>query len=291
MGPVLRRGQNMKTMSASLPGRMKVLWQTAALLLCLAAGLSGFSKKLEVSTRNANIHKQPDLSSLVIATLDKGEILILASTRKFKKEWNYVYFSSQNNGAMKSGYVRDSDVTKLYITTRSSSFSNGGANGESQSRPETSNNSVHWGMKSADLTKLIGDPVGVLPLNGGKVLRYKRSVMERDCGIEYIFSGDRLVKTRYVFLQDHPQNSLYIEDYHKLNDQFTQQYGKPDEESKLWHEASLKDEPNRWGQAVSLGHLSYRTRWQLDKTEVILSLAGSDRHISLELLYSTSKTP
>jgi hypothetical protein len=279
-------------MSATPTGRMKVGGGAAALLLLLAVGLSGASKKLEVSALSADVHKQPDLSSSVIATLSRGEILILASTRKFKKEWNYVYFPSQKSGALKSGYVRDSEVSKLYVNTRSVTFSSGGAvNGSSRLKPQASSNTVHWGMSSADLTRLIGDPVGVQSLSGGKVLRYKRRVMERDCRIEYEFYRDRLEKTRYLFTQDHPQHSLYIEDFQQLNTQFTRQYGKPAEESKLWHEPTWKDDPNRWGHAVSLGHLSYRTCWRMDQTEVTLSLAGSDSQVSLELLYSASRLP
>lgn len=281
----------MKTVSANTPGRMKILLGTAALLLCLVTGLSALSKKLEVSALSADIHKQPDLRSPVIAILEKGEILTLASTRKFRKEWNYVYFLSHSNGALKSGYVRESKVTRLYLKTRSVSFSHGAAAGGSPSEPRAKKEVVHWGMLSADLTRLIGDPVGVHSRNGTKVLKYNRSVMKRDCRTEYIFSRDRLVKTRYVFLQEYPQNSRYIEDFHRLNDEFSQKYGKPAEENKLWHEATWKDDPNRWGQAVSLGHLSYLTRWQLDQTEVLLSLAGSDSHVSLELMYSTTKIP
>jgi hypothetical protein len=280
----------MKTMSANIPGRMRILSRSAVLLLCLVAGLAAVSKKLEVSAPSADIHKRPDLRSPVIATLEQGEVLILASTQKFRNEWNYVYFSSQNNGAMRSGYVKESKVTKLYVKTRSVSFSLGGAEETSRSDPKTIEEVVHWGMLSADLRRLIGDTVGVQSRNGTKVLKYKRNVMDRDCRIEYIFARDRLVKTRYVFLHDYPQNSLYIEDFHRLNDQFSQKYGKPAEENKLWHEATWKDDPNRWGQAVSLGHLSYLTRWQLNQTEVVLSLEGSDRNISLELLYSSNKT-
>jgi hypothetical protein len=281
----------MKTMSAKTPGRMKILLGTAALLLCLVTGLSALSKKLEVSALSADIHKQPDLRSPVIATVEKGEILILASTRRFKREWNYVYFSSQNTGALKSGYVKESKVTRLYIKTRSVSFSHGAAEVPPPNEPKARQEVVSWGMLSADLTRLIGDPVGVTSRDGTKVLKYNRRVMERDCRIEYMFSRDRLMKTRYVFLQEYPRNSLYIEDFHRLNDEFSQKYGEPEEENKLWHEATLKDDPNRWGQAVSLGQLSYSTRWQMDQTEVVLSLAGSDNRVSLELVYSASKLP
>jgi hypothetical protein len=146
-------------------------------------------------------------------------------------------------------------------------------------------------MLSADLTRLIGDPIGVQRRDGNKVLQYNRRVMERDCRIEYIFSRDRLMKTRYVFLQEHRRNSQYIEDFNRLNLQFSEKYGEPSEENKLWHEPTWKDDPNRWGQAVSLGHLSYFTRWQMDQTEVVLRLAGSDNRVMLDLMYSSTKVP
>jgi hypothetical protein len=110
--------------------------------------------------------------------------------------------------------------------------------------------------------------------------------MERDCRIEYIFSRNRLIKTHYVFLQEYPQKTQYIEEYLRLNDRFSQKYGVPTEEQKLWHDPVLKEDPHEWGQAVSLGHLSYQTRWQMDQTDIVLSLAGSRSQILLELLYS-----
>ena len=258
-----------------------------ALILCLSTGVFAFAKKLAVSVPQAAVHMKPDLRSPVIATLPRGEVITLASARKFKKEWNYVYFSSRKNGALKAGYIRDRTVTKLYAPTRSVTFSQNSARAVAETEPKPAPTTIQWGMSSTDLCRVIGDPSRVHSLDGNKVLSYNRQVMSRACRIEYIFSRNRLVKTHYVFLEEYPQKTQYIEEYLRLNDQFSQKYGEPAEEQKLWHDPVLKEDPHDWGQAVSLGHLSYQTRWQMDQTKIVLSLAGSRSQILLELLYSS----
>lgn len=268
--------------------------RAAGSLLCLgvmfvslSTGLLAFSKKLEVSVPEAAVHMNPDLRSPVIATLPRGEVITLASTRKFKKEWNYVYFSSRKNGALKAGYILDRTVTKLFIPTRSVTFSRNRTTSVAEPAPKPAPTTIQWGMSSADLCRVIGDPARVGALDGFKVLNYNRQVMGRQCRIEYIFSRNRLVKTHYVFLETYPQKTQYIEEYLRLNDQFSRKYGEPAEEQKLWHDPVLKEDPHDWGQAVSLGHLSYQTRWHMDQTKIVLSLAGSRSQIQLELQYSS----
>ncbi len=255
-------------------------------VLCLCVGLLAFDKRLEVSAVQADIHMQPDVRSPVIATLAQGEILILASSRKFKREWNYVYFPSPKNGALSAGYVRDSSVIKLYEQTRSVSFSGDNAHGNNATRPEPAVDSVRWGMLSRDLVQLNGEPLRIETRAGAKVLSYQSQVMDRACRIEYIFDRDRLTQTRYVFVDQYAQKIRYIEEYLRINDFCAEKYGRPHQERKIWHDPEWKDRPDRWGQAVSLGQLSYLTLWQLEQTEIRLTLVGSDLDVSLELLYS-----
>lgn len=71
-------------------------------------------KQLEVVTDEASIYLEPTAKSFVIETLQKGAVLTLASVRKFRRCWNYIYFTSEKSGCMKSGYVLDSTIKKLY---------------------------------------------------------------------------------------------------------------------------------------------------------------------------------
>jgi hypothetical protein len=107
------------------------------------------------------------------------------------------------------------------------------------------------------------------------------------CHIDYMFSSqNQLVKTRYSFAQDHIEKNNYIADYIKLNEFFADQYGKPQREERIWHDPSLKADPADWGKAVSLGHLSYQTRWVVSETQIQLNLFGTDEHVALEVLYT-----
>jgi len=256
-------------------------------LLCLNLGLAAFTKKLEVKVLQTTVHMKPDLRSPVIATLSQGEVLILASARKFKREWNYVYFPSQKNGALKAGYVRDAAVTRLFINTRSVTYSTDPSRTRPREKAQPAPKTIEWGMKSGDLARLLGNPSRVRSQEGTKIFCYQRRVMGRGCRIEHVFRRDHLIKTRYIFLDEYPQQTRYIEEYLRLNAEFSQRYGEPEEEKKLWHDPVLKNNPQEWGQAISLGHLSYQTRWQLSSTEIVLSLAGSKSQIMLELLYSS----
>jgi len=84
------------------------------ILSILSVTSSSAPKKLQVTSENADIYLTADKKSAVIETVKKDTILTSASPRKFKKIWNYVYFISQKSGKTKSGYVKDTDVKKLF---------------------------------------------------------------------------------------------------------------------------------------------------------------------------------
>jgi hypothetical protein len=282
-------------MTASLSAFIRKLpvriWGAALLFSLIIPGLTAGDRRLEISVPQAAVHLQPDLRSSVIATLTQGEILTLASNRKFKREWNYVYFSSRSSGSLKSGYVRDADVKKLYVNTRSMSFT--GSSETRAARPVSSGEAqtVSWGMPVRDLIRLMGDPRRVESNDGFRILRYERRVLDRACRIDYMFSGDGLQRTRYMFLEEYVEKSRYIEEYQRLVQQFTGKYGNPVHENSLWHDPVLRDDPPRWGQAVSLGHVSFQSLWRVDQTEIALSLSGTDQRVILELVYSSFGRP
>lgn len=251
---------------------------------CVVLGMAA-SKKLEVTAATANIHMQPDANSPVIETLYRGEVLTLASARKFKKVWNYVYFSSNGSGSLKSGYVHDSSVTKLYKMTRTMTLHNENE-APKKEKAEAVSGSIQWGMPVAELRNLLGEPLGTQEFEQNFILTYQRSAMNMDCMVDYIFTDNKLAKTKYVFGVKYAQKTQYIDEFIKMSDFFQQQYGEPKENNRVWHDPAYEEEPSKWGEAVGLGHLTYETRWTVSGTEITLSLTGSRERISLEVLYS-----
>lgn len=91
----------------------------AAVLISMFSGpLFSSEKRLKVISESADIHLDPNDSSIIIETIAEGTIVTLASVVKFKKTWNYVYFASEKTGRLKSGYIQDSLIEKLYDQTK-----------------------------------------------------------------------------------------------------------------------------------------------------------------------------
>ena len=58
------------------------------------------NKKMQISSDSTNVYLKPDLNSTVVSVLGKGELVSLASSRRFRKEFIYVYFRTPG-GALK----------------------------------------------------------------------------------------------------------------------------------------------------------------------------------------------
>lgn len=67
-------------------------------------------KKLIVIVERANIYLDPNQSSPVIETVEKGTLLNLRSPRKVNRIWYYVFVVSKETGMTKAGFILDSLV-------------------------------------------------------------------------------------------------------------------------------------------------------------------------------------
>ena len=126
-----------------------IIFMSVLVLLTQSVFSTSSGKKLIVVANKAPVYLEPDQKSTVIATLDKGSILTLSSDRKFRRIFNYVYFTSQKTGCTKSGYIHDSYVDKLFSVTKVITI---------QGRSKSTKNVVHsdlyldkslWSMSSA----------------------------------------------------------------------------------------------------------------------------------------------
>ena len=245
------------------------------------------SKKLEVKTDRAKVRLRPDINSPVIEMLERGEIVTLASTRTFRKQWNYIYFASHETGSSKSGYIQSSLVSKLFKVTKVNTISS------SRRKRKTSRTSlpamkrVSWGIGSDRMLEFEGNPQVSEQRNGWKVLEYHRKILGMLCHIHYFFSGNRLVKTEYVFPGKYTRKKWHVEDYQKIKAVLTRNYGEPVEDSTFWYNPLYRDVPSSWGDAVSQGHLEYQSCWLTTDTSVLLSLSGQSEQVSLKLDYAS----
>lgn len=246
---------------------------------------SSSGKKLIVVASKAPVYLEPDQKSTVIATLEKGAILTLSSDRKFRRIFNYVYFTSQKTGCTKSGYIHDSYVDKLFNVTKVITIQ-----GHSQDTKSTIQSDLYldrslWSMSSSQLRSFKGEPVHEGQSQGYTIIGYRQTIMDRGCLVGFYFEGGRLVGAKFSFVEQRDNKNQNIVDYKKIKELMIQKYGRPEEDNIAWKDASHKDNIEEWGNAIGMGHLKYSSKWRTRKTEVLLQLAGEDEEISLELTY------
>lgn len=120
-------------------------------------------------------------------------------------------------------------------------------------------------------------------------LLYQDSISGMKADIGYIFVLNKLVRGVYMFSVEHSNQNDYISDFKKLKRILTKKYGKPISDKTYWENNHYKDRYERWGMAISLGYLSYYTRYQVGDTEVLLVLNGENYKISLAIEYTSKK--
>ena len=253
------------------------------LILSLFVLLSGLlfsqTKKLRVTSEIASIYLKPDEGSSVIATVKQGSILTLRNARKLKRNWYHVLFLPEGSNITKSGYIHDSTVERLFVVTRIETLQDGMG-------MKKHFRQAQWQMTQDQVLRLEGNPVFKEKSDGLDVLRYKDTLKEMDCWIEYIFKDGRLIKAKYIFLEDHDYKSQYFGDYRKVKEYLTEVHEQSPLTNVNWMNPTHKDDYSKWGLAVSLGHLEYSAIWNLPESEIVLRLFGKSNEINLLVEYA-----
>ncbi len=110
---------------------------------------------------------------------------------------------------------------------------------------------------------------------GLDILAYKCQAGGIDCLIAYYFAENQLVEGRYIFMGQHSNRNLYIDDYKEIKKGISEKYGKP------------KDDPSEWGMTIAVGHLTFESIWELPDTKINLQLQGDNYKISLAQDYKS----
>jgi len=268
--------------------RNKRTWGLMCLIFCLVSFSSSVfpaGKKLIIVANKAQIYLEPDQKSRVIATLNKGDILTLSSERKFRRVFNYVYFTSQNTGCTKSGYVLESLVDKLFNVTKVITIQGDSTENTKVIRSKVYLEDARWGMSSDHLKREKGQPAHSGDSQGYKIMGYQKEILERNCLIGYYFSNDKLKGAKLSFLEQHSNKNQNIADFKRIKDLLIQKYGRPIEDKISWEDVTHKENISEWGNAIGMGHLKYVSKWSRRGTEVLLHLFGDGDEISLEVTY------
>lgn len=155
---------------------------------------------------------------------------------------------------------------------------------EADAKKEFHFRKTRWGMTREEVEKAEGKKSDI---EQGDLIAYNVRVMDMECLLIYTFAEDRLVRSRYSFSNPHANENLYLEDRLTALDKLKQKYGDPTEDNTYWSSNLYRDDPTRWGFALSIGDVSYYTKWQTNDTKITLALYGDNYEVTFGIQYDS----
>jgi hypothetical protein len=143
-----------------------------------------------------------------------------------------------------------------------------------------------WGMSREQVMKTEAREAHS---NSGNVLMYEDKIAGLDVTVGYVFAGDVLVRGVYLATEEHSNKNLFLDDFAILVEAITQKYGKPAEEKTYWSNRLFVDDPEQYGMAISVGHLTKYTEWDLPDSKILVGIRGDNHDITLKAEYSSKQ--
>ena len=143
-----------------------------------------------------------------------------------------------------------------------------------------------WGMSRGDVKRSEqGEPV----LENDVQLAYEDTLAGLQCLVAYIFVQDQLVRANYLVTQKHTNKNSYLLDTAKLKGLLESKYGKPLDEQVVWLNDLFKRDQQKYGLAVSSGHLRMTYEWETERSDITLALYGDNFKITLRIEYKSKE--
>ncbi len=197
-----------------------------------------------------------------------------------KKELNNKYAKNLNRDWYKDSYIVE---VRHFVFSTSHSYSlsvKGVENNENDFRV------AKWG----DSKKTVMRKEGKNNLSAvDNLYVFSDYVAGMKCNVIYTFNKDMLTMAEYTFKRNHSNTNIYILDFNNLVDLMTVKYGETDHNGQIWHNSLYKGNSDRYGRAVSLGHLTFMAGWFGLKTNITVLLYGDNNNISLKTRYQSEK--
>lgn len=141
-----------------------------------------------------------------------------------------------------------------------------------------------WGDTREEVIKSESDSPD---LNNVYGLGYaEQSLAGYNSNLYYYFKEGKLYQAVYVIIEQHTNESKYIDDYEQLKELLIKKYGEPTNDIVYWYDDLYKDNPRSdWGMAIITGDLIYVSKWEVDNTTILLKLAGDNFEVDFTLNY------
>ena len=143
---------------------------------------------------------------------------------------------------------------------------------------------VPWGCSIEQIKeKMGGDPNIVLDKS---VVYQPIKISGLNSGAMFIIKHKQFLRGRYIFIEEHSNDNLFLDDFNTIDKALKNKYGEPTRHEVFWRNDLYKDDYSHWGFAMSIGHLVWFSTWEIKDVKIIHMAAGDKYHISHFLEYS-----
>lgn len=196
--------------------------------------------------------------------------LISKEKNNNKKNWSIINIISQR-------YYKKKSVDSLFTTRETNIPSKTSAFAFRKAR---------WGMTKQQVIASEGEKPDY---HKDHMMVFKDTLLGFPVLTVYLFDNGKLYSGKYAFTQKHTNKIIFIEDYEKVKGALVKKYGNPGNDNKFWRNDLFKDEPQRWGMAIAIGHLVLETTWKREDVKILLQLSGDNYKILFILQYNDPK--
>ena len=141
---------------------------------------------------------------------------------------------------------------------------------------------TRWGMSKEEVIQSEGKK----PINEvATQIYYRDSILDRKVLVIYTITNNKLRAGGYTLEDEHTNKNVYIDDYKDFKGVLIDKYGSPMSDEVIWHNSLYINDSQRWGLAVSIGHLEYKCRWETERNVLVLGLHGDNNEVSLHIAY------
>ena len=100
----------------------------------------------------------------------------------------------------------------------------------------------------------------------------------------YHFDDAALTEVVVLNRAQYSDRTRYIEDFNEVSTRLRNRYGQPEFEEMRWRDRLFADRPERYGDAISAGHLTYLARWDTPQLRLLMALRGERYQVLHELV-------
>jgi hypothetical protein len=150
-----------------------------------------------------------------------------------------------------------------------------------QSATESDVRKLKWGMSKEKVKSIEGaQKWDASETHAGiPFIFYVGKAAGLECALSFYFVENKLVEILYLFVQKHAEENLYVDDFFSVSRILDSKYGEGARD-QIWKNERYSDTVDKWGLALALGHATFFTIYDNEKTIIDHTITGDNYQIN-----------